>query len=56
MDGAKISFSHMVKARCFFQPSPPPPPPGNLVVAPLFIDENILMMIFIQYFNCILMK
>ena len=42
MDGAKIFFSHMVKARIFFLPKPgpeylkkknqAPPPPGSLMV------------------------
>ena len=61
MDGVKIFFSHMVKARifvlskpgpdCFLNPAPPPPP-GSLMVAPFFIEEENSKLPQ-QYSNCV---
>ena len=59
MDGVKIFFSHMVKARifalsklgpdCFLNPAPLP---GSLMVAPLFIEKENSKLPQ-QYSNCV---
>ena len=56
INGVKISFSHMVKARIFVLPKSGPdcfnPPPPSLMVAPLFIEEENSKLPQ-QYSNCV---